>query len=65
MKFDELPYIAIDLPKVHYMPINVIYTCLLSIDEIDLRKETANEVRAQSSYASFQRILLEKKISSS
>jgi hypothetical protein len=58
-------YVGIDLPKVHYMPINVIYTCLISIDDIDLRKETANEVRAQSSQASFQRILLEKKISSS
>jgi len=63
--FDEMPYVGIDLPKVHYMPINVIYTCLISIEDIYLRKETANEVRAQSSQVSFQRILLEKKISSS
>ncbi len=41
----DYPFIAINLPNVQYMAINVVWESLSGLDDIDLRKQAAAEVR--------------------
>lgn len=52
---DEIPFISIDIKNIFYNPVNVLFSCLNSLEDIDLRKETANEVRSQSSRLAYEK----------
>jgi hypothetical protein len=49
------PYISINSKRIQYMPINVVWGALGGIEDIDLRAESANEVRRNALSAKFER----------
>jgi hypothetical protein len=52
---DNYPYIDIGIEKCQLMPLNVLAEEFTKIMELDLRKATANEIRANSYYTSMKK----------
>jgi hypothetical protein len=51
----DYPYIAVDLPEVQYMAVNVAWSALSGLDEINLRKEAGDEVKRRGPEVQFQK----------
>jgi len=51
----EYPYIGVDLPEVQYMAVNVVWSALSGLDEINLRKEARDEVKRRGPEIQFQK----------
>jgi len=52
---DNYPYIDIGIERCQLMPLNVLVEEFTKIMELDLRKATANEIRANSYYTSMKK----------
>lgn len=52
---DIYPFISINSKRIQYMPINVVWRALDEIEDFDLRKEAANEVRRNALSAKFEK----------
>jgi hypothetical protein len=50
----DYPYIAVDLSEVQYMAVNVVWSALSGLDEINLRKEAGDEVKRRAPEIQFQ-----------
>lgn len=57
---DNYPFISIDLKNIQYMPLNVVYSALNELDHTNLKSETANEIRRNTSSVIFEREYSEK-----
>lgn len=51
----DYPFVSIGFLRVQYMPINVVWTALQGLTPIDLRQETANEIRLRATRAKMER----------
>lgn len=51
----DYPYIGVDLPEVQYMAVNVVWSALSGLDEINLRKEAGDEVKRRGPEIQFQK----------
>jgi hypothetical protein len=51
----DYPYIGVDLPEVQYMTVNVVWSALSGLDEINLRKEAGDEVKRRGPEIQFQK----------
>jgi hypothetical protein len=49
------PYVSIGLKGVQYMPLNAVFSSLNEMEAINLRLETANEIRSQAGRVSFEK----------
>jgi hypothetical protein len=49
------PFISIDSKYIQYMPINVVWDTITGLEDIDLRKQAANEIRRNASAAKFEK----------
>lgn len=49
------PFISIDSKHIQYMPVNVVWHALNGINDIDLRKQTADEVRRNAIQAKLEK----------
>ena|SRR6478735_2503128 len=56
------PYVAIDIKKIQYMPVNVVWTCLGGLEPVNLRKAAADEVRLVAPRVKYEKRFGEKKI---
>jgi hypothetical protein len=51
----EYPFIAVEFPEVQYMAINVVWSALSGLEDINLRKEAADEVKRRGPEIQFQK----------
>lgn len=51
----DYPYIGVDLPEVQYMTVNVVWSALSGLDDINLRKEAGDEVKRRGPEIQFQK----------
>lgn len=49
------PYVSIGLERVQYMPLNAVFSSLNEIEVVNLRLETANEIRSQVGRVNFEK----------
>jgi hypothetical protein len=51
----EYPFISVGLPRVQYMAVNSVWSALSGLEDINLRKETADEVKRRGPEVKFHK----------